>query len=338
MSKRREGGLELRRFLGSGDSNLLQLSLITLATFILMSVLVPDTFLTVRNMRSMSFQFPELGILSLAMMLAMLTGGIDLSLVGMANLSSVICAFTFVKLMPKDLPSDQVVLFIVGVVILALTLGLLCGLINGILIATLHIPPILATLGTMQVYTGAAIVMTRGAAVIGFPEQYAFIGNGSIAGVGVPLLIFLVLLLGLALILRRTAFGMHLVLIGSNAKAARFAGIKVRRHLILTYMTGGALASIAGLIMSSRTNAAKADYGTSYILQSILVAVLGGVNPSGGRGAAVGILVAVLALQFLSSGFSMLRYSNFAKEFVWGLFLLLIMIVNYFTSGESREK
>ncbi|MDR3355069.1 MAG: ABC transporter permease [Synergistaceae bacterium] len=323
--------------IAKGEGNIRQLSFITLCTFILMCWLLPDTFLTVRNFRSMSFQFPELGILSLAMMLAMLTGGIDLSLVGIANLASILGAFVFVKIMPPDSPEGVVLVYIAGVVALAVFVGMSCGLLNGFLISRLNVPPILATLGTMQLYTGIAIVLTKGAAVIGFPARYSVIGNGSVAGFGVPLIIFILLLTAFTVLLRKTNFGINLYLIGSNAKAALFSGIKVGKVLMISYMIGGLMAGLAGLIMSSRTNGAKADYGTSYILQSILVAVLGGVKPTGGSGYAIGILIAVLALQFLSSGFSMLRFSNFAKEFVWGVFLLAIMIVNYFTNERNKS-
>ncbi|GHS93514.1 sugar ABC transporter permease [Synergistales bacterium] len=318
------------------ENNIFQLAVITICTFALMCWLLPGTFLTMRNFRSMSFQFPELGILSLAMMLAMLTGGIDLSLVGIANLASILGAFVFVKLMPANSSHEVVVAYIVGVVALALFVGMSCGLLNGFLISKLNVPPILATLGTMQFYTGIAIVLTKGAAVIGLPTQYSVIGNGSLGVFSIPLIIFIVLLIFFAILLRKTNFGINLYLIGSNAKAAIFSGIKVNKNLMISYMIGGCLAGLAGLIMSSRTNAAKADYGTSYILQSILVAVLGGVKPTGGSGKAIGILIAVLALQFLSSGFSMLRFSNFAKEFVWGVFLLAIMIVNYFTNERNK--
>jgi simple sugar transport system permease protein len=144
------------------------------------------------------------------------------------------------------------------------------------------------------------------------------------------------LLIVFSVLLRKTNYGINLYLIGSNAKAALFAGIKVSKTLMISYMIGGGLAGLTGIIMSSRTNAAKADYGTSYILQSILVAVLGGVKPSGGSGYATGILISVLALQFLSSGFNMMRFSNFAKEFVWGVFLIAIMIVNYYTNERNK--
>lgn len=326
----------LLRVLRRIDSNLIQLTLITACTFFLMCFLLPDTFLTARNLKSMSFLFPELGILSLAMMLAMLTGGIDLSLVGVANLSSILVGYALVRMVPKGTDQTTTVLAIAAGVALALLIGAACGLLNGFIIARFGVPPILATLGTMQLFTGIAVVLTKGAAVVGLPPLYSRIGNGSLGDFSFPLMLFLALLLVFNVLLKRTFLGLKFYLVGANAKAAKFAGVDVKATLMTSYLMSGVLASLAGIIMSSRTNAAKADYGSSYILQSILVAVLGGISPAGGRGNVMGILMAVLSLQFLSSGFNMLRFSNFTKEFVWGAFLLGIMIVNYFVSERKK--
>ena len=319
-----------------GENNLFQLAAITVLTFVLMSALKFDTFFTMRNITSMSFLFPELGILAIDMGIAMLTGGIDLSVVGVANLSSILCGFVFIRFFPKDASPMSAAAFIVGAICLALLIGLACGCVNGILVAVFNVPPMLATLGTMQLFTGISIVITNGQAVVGYPPQYSFIGNGSIGPVAMPLLVFLVILALFSVASRRTVFGVDLYLIGTNLKAAVFAGLKVRKLLIMAYMLVGALAAVAGIIISSRTNAAKADYGSSYILQSVLVVVLGGVKPTGGKGTVLGVLLAVLALQFLSSGFNMLRFSNFAKEFVWGAFLLVIMVINYYTNERRK--
>ncbi|MCC8109873.1 MAG: ABC transporter permease [Planctomycetes bacterium] len=319
-----------------GENNLFQLAAITIITFVLMSALKFDTFFTMRNMTSMSFLFPELGIFAVGMGIAMLTGGIDLSVVGVANLSSILVGFMFIRFFPAEASPAVAALFIASMIVLAILIGALCGCLNGILISVFQVPPMLATLGTMQLFTGISIVITNGQAVVGYPPQYSAIGNGSIGPVAIPLLIFIVILVLFSIASRRTVFGVNLYLIGTNLKAAVFAGLQVKKQLTAAYMLVGALAGIAGIIISSRTNAAKADYGSSYILQSVLVVVLGGVKPTGGKGTVLGIFLAVLDLQFLSSGFNMLRFSNFAKEFVWGAFLLVIMVINYYTHERRK--
>jgi simple sugar transport system permease protein len=181
----------------------------------------------------------------------------------------------------------------------------------------------------MQLFTGIAIVITQGYAIVGYPEAFLFIGNSRLWIFPIPFLVFMACALGVGALLGRTQFGINLYMIGTNWKAAIFAGLETRRTLFRSYVLTGLLSGIAGVVMIARTNSAKADYGESYVLQAVLVSVLGGVNPAGGFGTVLGVTIAVLSLQFLSSGFNMLRFSNFAKEFTWGLFLLAIMTLNH---------
>ncbi len=319
------------------DSNLIRLLVITMIVFIIMAALVPSKFLTMRNIESMSFQFPELGLLSIAIMITMLTGGIDLSVVGIANLSGIFMALIFTKVIPEGTSGFPMFLYIIMGIIVGVSTGAFAGYLNGLLIAKVGITPILATLGTMQLFTGMAVVITKGFAISGFPEAFLIIGNSKILFVSFPLFIFILTTAGISILLSKTSLGINLYLIGTNEKAAVFSGIKKSQVLIKSYMLSGILGGITGVIMIARTNSAKADYGSSYVLQAILVSVLGGVNPAGGFGKVIGVVIAVLALQFLSSGFSMLRFSNFAKEFIWGAFLLFIMVLNFVQNRKAAK-
>lgn len=311
------------------DQNLKRLLLITVGIFVIMSLLVPGKFLSVTNLTSMAFQFPEFGLLSLGMLLAMLTGGIDLSVVGTANLSGILSALIFTNMLSPESSAGSVVLVTVLAIGTALLTGLVAGFLNGYLIGSVGIPAILATLGTMQLYTGIAIVLTEGSAVFGFPEGFLKLGNESFLSIPIPFVIFLIIAVFVSILLNKTPQGFKTYMLGSNPTASRFSGINNKKIQIKTYMIIGLLASIAGIILISRTNSAKADYGTTYTLQAILVAVLGGVNPSGGFGKVMGIVLAVFSLQFLQSGFNMLRFSPFFGEFMWGALLLFVMVFNY---------
>ncbi|WP_237479290.1 ABC transporter permease [Lichenibacterium dinghuense] len=317
---------DLRRLLDQ-DDNIVQLVLITALVFVVMSALSPEKFLRYYNFESISFTLPELGLLSVAIMVAMLTGGIDLSVVGIANLAAVLAGTLFHWLAPGASSSLGLGSVALGI-LLAIAVGLAAGALNGALIAKLRITPILATLGTSQVFTGLALVLTGGPAIVGFPAAWDFIGNGKVLGVAFPFVLFVVLASAVGFVLSRTAFGTRLLLIGTNPRAAVFAGLDTERIVFRSYVLTGLLASIAGLILSGRTNAAKSDYGTSYLLEAVLVAVLGGTNPAGGRGSVLGVSIAVLALMLLSSGFQMLRFSNFLIDFIWGAFLLLVIAIN----------
>lgn len=320
----------------SKDNNLKRLLLITILIFIVMSILVPDTFLTLRNFSSMTFQFPEFGLMAIAIMIAMLTGGIDLSVVGIANFSGILAALILVKYAPM-FSGLGVIIPILLAIIVSLIAGLIAGMLNGFLIACIGITPILATLGTMELFTGIGIVITRGSAIFGFPESFIALGNGSILYIPIPFIIFILFAVAFSILLNKTSFGFKLYMLGTNETASKFSGINKTKALIKTYMLSGFLAACAGIILIARTNSAKADYGTSYTLQAILVAVLGGVNPNGGFGSILGIVLAIFSLQFLSSGFNLLQISNFAKDLVWGALLLLVMAVNYILN-KRKEK
>lgn len=320
------------------DADLMRLCMIAVLVFVVMSLLRPDRFFTLDNFSSMAFQFPEFGLLAIAIMLAMLSGGIDLSIVGMANLSGILAARILTTLVSAATTATQAALYSALAIAVSLGVGIICGFVNGLLIAEVGITPILATLGTMQLYTGIAIVMTKGRAIYGFPEWFTFIGNGSILGVPIPFIVFAVFCAVFAVILNRTSYGFKLYMLGTNPTASRFSGINNVHVLLRTYILSGFLSAASGLVVMARTNSAKADYGTSYTLQVILIAVMGGVNPNGGFGTIFGLVLAILTLQFLSSGFNMLRFSNFFKEFIWGAVLLLVMVVNYISNTRRARQ
>ncbi len=307
-------------------AGLLALAAMALAVFAAMAVLVPSgRFLRPANFASLSFVSPELGLLAIATMTAMLTGGIDLSVIGIANLAGILAGLFFhwaagAARGPAlaGLPAATV---IEGVGI-ALGAGLATGALNGVLVARARITPILATIGTGQVFTGLALVLTGGPAIVGFPEGWQALGSGTVGGVATPLVVLLGSAAAVSVLLARTGFGLTLQLVGTSPRAALFAGLRVSRGLVLSYMLTGLLAAAAGILLSARTNAAKSDYGTSYLLQAVLIAVLAGTNPAGGRGSVPAVLLALLSLVLLSSGFQLMRFSNFLVDFIWGAVLL----------------
>lgn len=315
------GKLSIPRISKVQDPHLSLLLAITVAIFLGMSVLKPDVFLSLNNLRAMSFQLPEFALLSLAISITMITGGIDLSIVGTAVLSATVG----VLFLDSGWAGDSGIAAAGVAILICLAAGATCGFLNGTLVTRLGISPILATLGTMQLFTGLTVVLTGGTSLFGFSEHYLFLGNGSITVIPVPLITLLVATGLVAFLLNRTTFGFKLYLLGNNPRAARFAGIDNNRMLLKTYILSGLLAALAGLTMTARTNSVNADYGTSYLLFAILVAVLAGIDPAGGFGRVTGLILAVLSLQFLSSGLNMLRFSSFSRELVWGALLLVVM-------------
>jgi simple sugar transport system permease protein len=304
----------------SGNARyLIRLAGFTALIFVTFCVLRPQAFLSTDNLSSMAYQFPEFAILALAMHPTMLTGGIDLSVVSVANLCGILAA-----LIMRGAPQQ----FILVAAAFALLVGVLCGVFNGVLVATCRLPAIVATLGTLQLFAGISIILTRGSSITGIPSAYATVGNGSIFGIPMPLLIFLLVLTVIYILTVRTPLGKQMRLYGTNSRAAPFAGIPVFRMLVSTYALSGITAACAGLVILSRANSANADYGTSYLLLSVLINILAGVNPNGGSGTVFGLLLAVLSLQFLSSGLNLLAVNNFARDLLNGALLVTVMIAN----------
>ena len=206
---------------------------------------------------------------------------------------------------------------------------MLCGFLNAALVAKLGLAPMLATLGTSNLFTGFGIVLSKGSAVTGFPASFQTIGGGSILGIPVPMILFVIAIAGMAFILNRTKYGFNLYMYGTNPTASFFSGVNNTRVVLTTYTLSGLVSSVAGILMVSRINTAKADYGSSYGLQALLIAVLGGINPSGGSGRSIGLLLSIVTLQIISSGFNLMHVNSFIKDLTWGALLLVVMVWNY---------
>jgi len=308
-----------------------------LGAFIIMSLFLPGKFLTLSNFQSIASQIPEFGLLAIAIMLAMLTGGIDLSIISTANLAGVGAALILTKYSLPQLGAYEESYIIFLAIVSAIGISLLCGLINGLLIAYIKVPAILATLGTMSIFSGIAIVITKGYGIQGFSEKFLYIGSGTILAIPMPMIIFIVFILLMSLILNRTSYGFNLYMLGSNPVASRFSGINNRGILVRTYILSGLCSGLASIIMISRVNSIRPGYGSAYLLQAILVCVLGGVDPSGGYGNISGLVMGIIVLQILQSGFNILSFSPFFKNVVWGLMLILVMILNFYSSRYTQK-
>ena len=226
---------------------------------------------------------------------------------------------------------------------MAICIGLVVGAINGVLISKIKIPPILTTLGMNQLVTGISMVITGGNAVSDLPMNYAETINqklikvipgkrGVMQGVlPVQLIFFVVIALIIWFLLARTSFGKKIYMIGTNENVARFSGVKVDRMLIKTYAISGICAAIGGMIMLANYNSARSDYGSVYTLQCILIVVLGGVDPKGGRGKISGVLLAIILLRLLETGLNRFpQISSYYINLIYGAVLLLVMVLNYF--------
>ena len=292
-------------------------------------------FFSIQNLQSMAFQIPEFTFLALAMSISMLSGGIDLSIVANANLGGI---FGAMILTSTDLKTS-IGLGAVCVLAVAVTLLItsLAGLLNGILVTVFAVPPILATLGSMMFLSGIGMAITDGEGVVGFPDF--FLGFGLTTVLGLPLIFVVAIIFFIVtdLLMSNTVYGNSLYLYGGNTVASLFSGIRNNRILVVSYIISGFMAGMCSVIMLLRLNSARVGYGDSYLLQAILVAVLGGIDPFGGKGKIINVLIGIIILQVLQSAFTIFGFTPYAKKLIWGTMLLMVMI-NHFVSNYVVEK
>jgi len=314
------------------------LSIIIVAMLLLMGVLNPTRFFRITNLQSMAFQLPELGLLSLGMMLIMLTGGINLSIIASANLSGILMALVLNAMAPPELYTGAGVGPALVAVVIGLAAGILVGLVNGFLVAYVGVSPILATLGMMTLLNGVNILITKGYVISGFPPAFLFIGNGKVLGLPVPFILFVLIALAAGYIMRRTPHGLEVYMLGTNETATRYSAVDVPRVLMRSYVVSGLLAACAAVVMIARFNSAKSDYGASYLLVTILAAVLGGTDVDGGFGKVLGLFLALVILQIIGSGLNLLQVNAFLTRAIWGLILAAVMIGQYYRIRATRTR
>ena len=298
---------------------------------ILMAILKGDTYFTIPNLRSMFFQFPEYGILTFGMMMCMIAGGIDLSLVGIMNLAGVVSA-----LIIKNMGGSTVSILI-GI-IAALIVGAACGAFNGFIIGSLNIPAMLVTLCGLELYSGLALAITGGPAINSLPDAFKNIANGSVGAIPIVIFIFIAVLLIVTFIMKCTVFGHEIFYLGTNAQASKYSGINNLKVTILTYMCSGILGSIAGIVITSHLNSAKSSNGSSYTTLSLLIAVLGGINPDGGEGKVGGVLLSIVLLQLVANAFTIMRAPDTTRTLVNGCLLVLALIIDKVTVKRKARR
>lgn len=288
---------------------------------IVLSFFIGDSLFSGAGLRSMANQLPELGLLSLAMMITLLSGGINLSLIATANLSALTIAYTL-SYVPVDATGPIIVSWQLLAVFMGFIVAIVIGLVNGIFIGYLRVSPILATLGTMTLVKGLAVGLTHGTVMSGFPAEIVFLGNGSFCGIPMPFIFFALVIVVMSVLLGCTPLGMKITLFGSSERAVRFSGVNTRSLVVQIYIISSILAFCAGLLMMARFNSANASYGESYLLVTILACVLGGVSPMGGFGKVGGVILSLIILQIISSACVMFGVSQFLTFAIWGGILI----------------
>ena len=233
-------------------------------------------------------------------------------LVGIMNLGGVVCALLIKS---AGVPIPLACLASVAV-------GAGCGALNGLIIGSLDIPAMLVTLCGLEVYSGLALAITGGPAINGMSDSFKNIANGSIGSIPYVLFIFIGVLIVVAFIMKHTVFGHEVYFLGSNKQAARYSGINTLRTTILAHTMSGILGGISGIIITSHLNSAKSSNGSTYTLLSLLIVVLGGINPDGGGGTVAGVTFSIVLLQLIANAFTIMHAPDTLKTLHNGIYVM----------------
>lgn len=295
-----------------------------IALIILMAVItiINSNFLTANNLLNLLLQVTSNALIVFGMTFVILTGGIDLSVGSILALSSALTAGLLGSGMPVTLA-----------ILISLILGCILGMMNGLLISYGKLAPFIVTLATMTIFRGATLVYTNGNPITkGLSDTFLFqfLGQGYIVGIPFPVIIMFIVFIVLYVLLHKTAFGKSVYAIGGNEKAAYISGVKLNKVKIIIYSISGIMASISGLIITSRLSSAQPTAGASYEMDAIAAVVLGGTSLSGGKGRILGTLIGALIIGVLNNGLNIIGVSAFWQQVVKGVVILIAVLIDRF--------
>lgn len=295
-----------------------------IALIILMAVItiINSNFLTANNLLNLLLQVTSNALIAFGMTFVILTGGIDLSVGSILALSSALTAGLLGSGMSVTLA-----------ILISLILGCILGMMNGLLISYGKLAPFIVTLATMTIFRGATLVYTNGNPITkGLSDTFLFqfLGQGYIVGIPFPVIIMFIVFIVLYVLIHKTAFGKSVYAIGGNEKAAYISGVKLNKVKIIIYSISGIMASISGLIITSRLSSAQPTAGASYEMDAIAAVVLGGTSLSGGKGRILGTLIGALIIGVLNNGLNIIGVSAFWQQVVKGVVILIAVLIDRF--------
>ncbi|SHE24839.1 ABC transporter permease [Actinomyces glycerinitolerans] len=270
-------------------------------------------FLGLDNLRDVAISACVNGLIGLGMTFVIITGGIDLSVGSIASLSGMVSAALMVN---QGL--NPYLGFVVGLVV-----GALCGLVNGVLVALVRLPPFIATLGTMSIFQGLAYVVTDGLPVYNIPKPFVMILNSRVMGIPTSVAAVAICAILCWFLLRRTVFGQNVIATGGSEETAWLSGVNVARVKIWVYVLAGTLSGLGGMVVVARISAAQSEAGAPYQMTAIASSVIGGANLMGGEGSIGGTIIGALILGALTNGLVLLSVPSFYEQIVTGLVVVI---------------
>lgn len=274
-------------------------------------------FLTLSNLLNVLEQTALNAVVAVGMTFVIISGGIDLSVGSVLAFAGVTLGLALESGVPAPVA-----------VVLALAVGLSCGLANGVLITIGRLPPFIATLGMMSVARGGALMMAEGRPISGFSEGFRALATERILMVPAPVVITALMYAVAHFVLGRTVFGRATYAIGGNEEAARLSGVQVRFHKTTIYGVAGLMSAAAAVVLTARLNSAQPTAGIMYELDAIAATVIGGSSLLGGEGSLIGTLIGALIMGVLRNGLNLLNVSSFVQQVVIGVVIIGAVLVD----------
>ncbi|MCD6103749.1 MAG: ribose ABC transporter permease [Thermotogaceae bacterium] len=294
-----------------------------LALVVVISFLTPN-FLSWQNIINVIRQSSIVGIIAIGSTFVIIGGGFDISVGSLMALSAAMAVG-----LQSYVHWSLAVVAVIGI-------GALFGVVNGVLTAKIHIPAIIATLGTMTIIRGLVYMYTGGYPLYVDNQEFAFIGNGRIGAIPFPIILLFVLVAIGQFFLVKTRFGRYTCAIGGNKEASRLSGIKVDYYIILTFVVGGITAAVSGIVYASRLLSVTPLAGQGYELDAIASAVIGGTSVSGGEGSVVRTLIGALLLTIITNAFNLLGVHLYIQYVFKGIVILSAVGFDTFTKAKSK--
>ena len=286
-----------------------------------------NSFLSKYNLSTLSRTISWTTIVAFGQTLVLLTGGIDLSVAGLAGMSAILSSWLMVN--------TSINPFIC--LLLIMIMSFLCGSLNGLLIVKVKMVPFIVTLATGSIFTGVIYLVTKGSPILGIPKIVTFLGRGMLGPVPYPAIIMVVLgLLGFY-VLKFTPFGRYIYAVGGNAWAAKIAGVKVDKVTVLVYGLSGLMAGIAGILITCRLGNGQPTVGSNWIMPSITAACIGGTSLAGGKGGILGTFVGGTFMGVISNAIVILAISPYWEKGITGIVILIAIAIDRIKAIKNQE-
>lgn len=309
--------MEKRKF--SFKTFFLQWEWLLILLFIVVNIInanLSPYYLDFTNLRDATMTFLDKGFIVFPMVLVMILRDIDISVGSTVALASVIMAHLYSLGVPMEIA-----------VVICLTVGALCGLINGLLIVKFkELSAVIVTLATMIIYRGIAYIILEDQSAGSFPEWYGFLGWGYVAGIPFILIAFVVLAVLYGLLLHKTTFGRRIYAIGNNPTASRFSGVQVDKMKLIVFTLAGLMAAVTALFLTSRMGSTRPNVALSYELDVIAMVVLGGISTAGGKGKMPGAIIAIFLIGYLRYGLGLINTPAQVLMIIIGLLLIIAVM------------